>query len=226
MTEYRVGAFPLILRPHPRAKYLKLRFDARSRTILLTLPPGVSNRKALQFAQKHHDWIQQQNDKSPDIIPLIAGQIIPFRGRSVKIIHRADDRAAIKTGYDQLIVGGPRPGFEIRLYNWLKKQARHAVIDAVETFSPTLGHRPARITIRDSKSRWGSCSHKKNLSFSWRLILAPDDILRYVVAHEMAHLGEMNHGPAFWALVENLFPDWKTARRWLKSDGNKLMLIG
>jgi hypothetical protein len=80
--------------------------------------------------------------------------------------------------------------------------------------------------VRDTASRWGSCSTRKTLSFSWRLIMAPPDILQYVVAHEMAHLVEMNHSPAFWKNVEKMDPEWKKSRRWLKSEGNSLMLIG
>ncbi len=93
-------------------------------------------------------------------------------------------------------------------------------------FAPQLNHHPHKVMVRDTKSRWGSCSTKKNLSFSWRLIMAPPDILHYVVAHEMAHLVEMNHSADFWKIVDQLDPDWRKSRRWLKSEGNELMLIG
>ena len=190
------------------------------------MPPGISDRKAVQFAQKHHDWIKDQYDKSPDSTPLHAGEKIPYLGRTVRILHAPDTAATIQVTEKSLIVGGPVEGFETRLENWLKKQARSALHDAVDKFSPLLGHRPHKIVVRDTTSRWGSCSSRKTLSFSWRLIMASPEILHYVVAHEMAHLVEMNHSAAFWSIVEKLYPDWQTSRRWLKSEGNGLMLIG
>ncbi len=224
--EYYIGDFPLILKRHPRAKYLKLRFEARSCTALLTLPPGISDRKALQFANKHHDWLCDQYEASPDITPLTANETIPYRGQTVKIIHTPEKPAKIEVKDGILIVGGPLSGFETRLQNWLKKEAKLALSEAIEKFVDTLGQRPRRLMVRDTRSRWGSCSTRRTLSFSWRLIMAPPDILHYVVAHEMAHLAEMNHSPAFWIIVEKMCPDWKKSRRWLKSDGNSLMLIG
>lgn len=226
MTEHYLGEFRLILRPHQRAKYLKLRFDARNRTALLTVPPGISTGKAIQFARKHQDWIEEQDENSPKVTALIAGEKIPYQGRLVTIIHRPDSRGAIEISNRQLIVGGPLPGFEVRLGNWLAKQAWFALIEAVEKFTPVLGLEPGRVVVRDNRSRWGSCSSRKTLSFSWRLILTPGDILHYVAAHEMAHLAEMNHGPQFWQQVKRMSPDYKDARRWLKSEGSRLMLIG
>ncbi|PCI48698.1 MAG: hypothetical protein COB49_05630 [Alphaproteobacteria bacterium] len=224
--DYYVGEFPLILRRHPRAKHLKLRFEAKSGAALLTLPPGIPDRKAVQFANRHHDWLKDQYEKSPKITALTAGNAIPFRGQTIRIIHAPDKAAAVHIKDGLLTVGGHHAAFEKRLQNWLKKQARQALTEAVENFKPLLGYGPHRIMVRDTTSRWGSCSSRKTLSFSWRLIMAPPDILNYVVIHEMAHLVEMNHGPAFWKIVERLCPDWKSCRRWLKSEGNALMLIG
>jgi len=226
MTEYYIGDFPLILRRHPRAKHLKLRFEARGYSAVLTLPPGISDRAALQFAHKHHDWICDQYDKSPDVIPLVVGATIPYCGQQMRICHAPDAVAGVMVQDRTLLIGGPKSGLETRLRNWLRKQARCALNDAVDDYAPRLGQRPHRIMIRDTKSRWGSCSSRKTLSFSWRLIMAPRPILRYVVAHEMAHLREMNHSPDFWRLVEKIYPDWRKSRRWLKSEGNGLMMIG
>ncbi len=226
MSEHYVGDFPLILRRHPRARHLKLRYEARSESAVLTLPPGISDRKALQFANRHHDWICDQYEKSPPPVPLHAGETIPFRGQLVKIIHRPSAPAGVNVKDNILMVGGSLAGLEVRLLNWFKKQARAIVNEVVEDFAPRLNLHPHRVMVRDTKSRWGSCSSRKTLSFSWRLILAPPEILRYVVAHEVAHLGEMNHGPEFWKLVESLYPDWRKSRRWLKTEGNGLMMIG
>lgn len=225
-ADYYIGNFPLILRRHPRAKHLKLRFEARSGTALLTLPPGVSDRKAIQFAKKHHDWLRKQYEISPETTSLTHGETIPYQGKDLEIFHDPDITATVHIKNDRLIVGGPLSGFETRLENWLRKQARSALIEAVDRFELRLKSRPHKVVVRDTRSRWGSCSTRKTLSFSWRLIMAHPDILHYVVAHEMAHLVEMNHSPAFWRLVEKMYPDWKESRRWLKTEGSSLMLIG
>lgn len=224
--DYYVGDFPLILKRHPRAKHLKLRYDAKSVSAILTLPSGISNRKAVQFANKHYDWLNDQYENSPETTPLTAGNIIPFRGQSVMIIHAPEKPAAVHLKDGKLIVGGPAVALEMRVQNWLKKQSRIALNEAVAKFGTLLGCRPRKIMVRDTTSRWGSCSSRKCLSFSWRLIMATPDILNYVVAHEMAHLVEMNHSPAFWKIVDSIYPDWKKSRNWLKSEGNALMLIG
>jgi len=226
MTGYTIGEIPLILKRHPRARSLKLRFDAQKGAALLTLPPGVAERKALQFAEKHHDWIKEQFDISPNAVRLTPGAVIPLRGEELQITHRPQSTPLIHQENNKLIIGGPESGFETRLQNWLRKQARHDILHGVDALAPLLGQKPHHVTIRDTKSRWGSCSSRKTLSFSWRLIMASPKILTYVVAHEMAHLVEMNHSPAFWVIVAKLDPNWKTSRRWLKSEGNRLMMIG
>ncbi|PHZ84157.1 M48 family metallopeptidase [Paremcibacter congregatus] len=226
MTEHYVGDFPLILRRHPRARQLKLRFDAQEGAARITLPPGVSDRKAVQFAHKHHDWIQAQSDSSPKRIRFLPGETIPYQGCNFRILHDRDLPARVTIEGRSLRVGGPGEGFEKRLENWLKKQARLALLAAVEQFTPHVSPKPHTVSVRDTKSRWGSCSSRRTLSFSWRLIMAPPEILSYVVAHEMAHLKEMNHGPNFWKIVAHLDPEWKESRRWLKTEGSRLMLIG
>jgi len=89
-----------------------------------------------------------------------------------------------------------------------------------------IGHEVTRVNVRDTKSRWGSCSGQRNLSFSWRLILAPEPVLNYVAAHEVAHLAEMNHGPRFWRLVESLAPGSAAQRAWLKRHRDRLLSYG
>lgn len=230
MTEHYVGDFPVILRRHPRARQLKLRFDAKSQSAQVTLPPDVSEKKALKFALKHEDWLQKQSDLTPKRIRFLPGETIPFRGIPHRILHDRDRPASVQATMQAmgrcLMVAGPGEGFEKRLENWLKKQARSSLLAAVDDFTPHVNPKPGRITIRDTKSRWGSCSSRKTLSFSWRLVMAPPEVLSYVVAHEIAHLAEMNHGPEFWKIVAELDPNWQASRRWLKSEGNRLMIMG
>jgi predicted metal-dependent hydrolase len=111
-----------------------------------------------------------------------------------------------------------------RLRGWLRAQARDRLAEASDRYAQKLGRRYDRITLRDTRSRWGSCTHDGGLMYSWRLIMAPPEVLDYVAAHEVAHLAEMNHSPAFWAVVERLYGDWRAPRRWLHQDGKRLHL--
>jgi len=109
-----------------------------------------------------------------------------------------------------------------RLLDWLKREARRKIDERVWIYAEQLGVTPKRITIRDTTSRWGSCSSTRSLSFSWRLILAPASVLDYVVAHEVSHLRELNHRPRFWRLVETLVADIDKSQNWLSENGTML----
>ncbi|MEL6794525.1 MAG: SprT family zinc-dependent metalloprotease, partial [Pseudomonadota bacterium] len=109
-----------------------------------------------------------------------------------------------------------------RIAAWLKERARAAILPIVDDAAAALGTGYGRISMRDPKGRWGSCSAKGDLNFSWRLAMAPPAVLDYVAVHEAAHLREMNHGPQFWALVERLRPDWRVQRNWLREEGAAL----
>ena len=108
----------------------------------------------------------------------------------------------------------------------MKRDARRRILPCVEDATAALGVTAGRITLRDTKSRWGSCAVNGNLNFSWRLVLAPERVLRYVVAHEVAHIREHNHGPRFWALVRDLADDMDACRKWLRDEGSALFLVG
>lgn len=123
-------------------------------------------------------------------------------------------------------VAGPKEHLARRLRDTIKKQAKSEITELAELKANLLGKKPGRITIRDQRSRWGSCSAKGNLSFSWRLMLAPATILDYVVGHEVAHLVEMNHSKAFWDVVDRVVENPQAARRWLKANGTDLHRIG
>jgi predicted metal-dependent hydrolase len=113
-----------------------------------------------------------------------------------------------------------------RVRDYLVAQARSELASRARRLAARIGHNVARVSVRDTKSRWGSCSGRGNLSFSWRLILVPEPVIDYVVAHEVAHLAEMNHGPRFWRLVESLSPDSAAPRAWLKRHRNRLLSYG
>lgn len=210
---------------HKKAKRIKLRYDAINDRAILTLPRFTSKRSALKFATSHIEWLKEQRAKIPKPIYLIDGSHISILGERKGIVHDPSLPARIDITADQIIVGGTKEGLSVRLENYLKKEALKTIEPLANEMAKTINKKFKRIQIRDTKSRWGSCSSSDNLSFSWRLIMTPPQVLEYVVAHEIAHLEEMNHSPQFWNIVDQLVPNAKTSRKWLKNDGQALMLI-
>ncbi|HPF47951.1 MAG: M48 family metallopeptidase [Alphaproteobacteria bacterium] len=216
---------PLVFKKHKRARNFKLRYDALNDKALVTLPHRSSEQDALKFARKHVSWLQKQRNISPECRFLYPGYKIPFEGIDYLITHNPDCHGNVILSEGQIIVGGPIHGFSKRLENYLKKYARKTIESLANEMATEIGKKFNRIQIKDTKSRWGSCSSSGTLSFSWRLIMTPPHILHYVVAHEVAHLKEMNHSPAFWKVVDRLVDNALSSRKWLKSEGQKLMFI-
>ena len=150
-------------------------------------------------------------------VPSPKGSAIPF-GDGTLTIARHAGRGILRTG-DTLEVGGPAHTIGPRAAAWLREQARAACVAGVERHAAALGLRPGRISLRDPRSRWGSCTAGGDLMFSWRLVMAPVAVLDYVVAHEVAHLAELNHSPRFWAVVQRLCPGMAPQRAWLRRHG-------
>jgi predicted metal-dependent hydrolase len=215
------------LKVSARARRLRLRVDPRTRAVLLTVPKRVSQRRALAWAAGHEAWIAAQLAGIPPAIDFAPGAIVPLYG----LPHRLDWDPAlprrIERGEGRLVAGGPREGLERRLLRWLQAHARDLLDRETREFAGAAGVKTSRVGIGDPVSRWGSCSASGAIRYSWRLILAPEAVRRATVAHEVAHLVHLNHGPEFHALVERLYgADPKPARRWLKREGAALHRIG
>jgi predicted metal-dependent hydrolase len=225
-----IGAVPLRIRRNKRAKRMILRADPATGTAVVTCPPWVSEAEARAFAEKQAGWINDRLAAAPKPLPFEHGGTIPYLGRPHLIRHRPDARGGVwvEDLHDgpEIHVTGQIEHLPRRLGDWLRRDARRKIQPRVAAAAQQLGVQAGRITVRDTRSRWGSCAVNGNLSFSWRLILAPEDVLRYVVAHEVAHLREHNHGPRFWALVRELAPDMDACRKWLRDEGSALHLIG
>lgn len=192
------------------------RLDGRAQ---LTLPPRASLTEARAFLTRQGPWLAEALARAPAPAPVRPGDPIPFRGAPL-VLTPAPVRAPRIEADRLLVPDGPAPA--ARAAAFLKTRARDALAEAAVRHAAALGLRPARITLRDTRSRWGSCTSDGALSFSWRLVMAPDAVLDYVAAHEAAHLVEMNHSAAFWALVADLRPDWKRQRAWLRAHGPDL----
>ncbi len=211
-----------------RARRIILKIDPRTGGPALTLPDGVSLGQGRAFLTSHAKWIAARLIRQPAGAAFSDGAIVPFRGDPHHIRHRPG-RGLVHIGDDieaAIVVPADIAHLSRRLHAWLKRQARADLEQAVFAHTQALGVKHRGLRIGDATSRWGSCSGRGTLSFSWRLILAPPAILNYLAAHEVAHLKEMNHGPRFWKIVAQLDRDHESARRWLKTNGPALHAVG
>lgn len=223
-----IGAatIPLRLRRSARARRLALRLDGHEGDVVLVLPPGVTVAAGLRFAEDNAVWLANRLATLPPRVPFADGARVPFLGEMHVIRHRPESRGTVWRADGVLHVAGGGEHLARRLRDWLKAEARRTLADRTRGKAATLGRSIARVSVRETRSRWGSCSTKGNLSFCWRLILAPEPVLDYVVAHEVAHLAEMNHGPRFWQQVARLTAEVDGPRRWLARNSARLHRYG
>lgn len=219
------GVIDVRLMPRRDAKRLTLRLDAKDGQAKLTVPPRYRETQVRRFLEQHADWIIQQQAKRRPPIVVENGAVLPFAGRDISLRLTGMPPRTVQLGGHEIIIGGPTDMALERLLKYLKTEAKKRLLEAVNHYAEKLGKSPSRVTVRDTSSRWGSCSSRGAISLSWRLILAPDEVLHYVAAHEVAHLAEMNHGPNFWRKVDHLYPDWGQARGWLKRHGRDLLAV-
>lgn len=215
------GDIPVILRRSGQAKRMTLRVPRLGGPVVLTLPRHATRKMAHDFAQSRAAWLRSAQQKVPPAQYIRPDAMIPVEGRALRIMPTALRR--IKVDGDALMVPeGAAMGPVIAA--WMKHLARDRLVAASDHYGAKLGRSFRAITLRDTKSRWGSCTHDGRLMYSWRLIMAPPDVLRYVAAHEVSHLAHMDHSDRFWATVESLMPDYATPRRWLRDHGNDLLI--
>ena len=205
-----------------RAKRMVLRLDTKSHDLVMTLPKRTSLADALRFAQSSSAWILRTLDKRVKPVAIAHGATIMFRGENLKLDCEGSSRGLVSMSSGVIHVPGNPLHVERRLKDYFKKQALAEITEASRRYAGVMETKFSRITIRDQKTRWGSCSASGALSYSWRLILAPSFVLDYVAAHEVAHLREMNHGPRFWRLVLTHCSQSRAAKEWLKKHGREL----
>jgi len=210
----------LTLRRSPRARRISLRVSRLDGRVTLTMPRGVREGEALDFARTKEDWLRAQLEARPQTVEVAPGASIPVEGRLLRIVSGSGKR--IVPDGDDIAVPGPGDAAPARLRAWLKDLARDRLAAASDRHAAALGRPYSRLTLRDTRSRWGSCSSGGGLMYSWRLVMAAPEVLDYVAAHEVAHLAEMNHSPAFWAVVARLCPGYETPRHWLREHGTGL----
>ncbi|MDN5788015.1 M48 family metallopeptidase [Pseudorhodobacter sp.] len=209
------------LRRTARARRLSLRVSRLDGRVTLSLPPHAREAEAWAFLRAQEGWIRQA---LANVVPegmVTMGETIPIEGRLVRLVPGVG-RSMLLAG-EELQVPGDSARTGARVAAWLKTKARDRLALASDTYARRIGRRYMTLTLRDTRSRWGSCTSEAGLMYSWRLIMAPPQVLNYVAAHEVAHLAEMNHSPRFWAIVADLMPEYQHHRRWLKSQGNQLL---
>lgn len=222
-------AVPVSISRNPRARRLILRIDPGSGLPVLTLPHRTPLAAGQRFLKENAEWLENQLVRIAPPVPFRPGSTFPLKGVPCRIRHRPGRGTVTleKVGERYVLtVPGEREFIARRVTEWLKKEARRELERAVARHAEKIGKTPRAIRIGDAKSRWGSCSAKGVLTFTWRLICAPRFVLDYLAAHEVAHLSQMNHGPRFWALVDRLDPDHRRACAWLATYGAELGAIG
>lgn len=223
------------LRRIDTARRFILRVRSATRDAVLTMPRRASLKDATDFAERNAAWVGVRLQRLPQQVRFVDGAVFPLRGVATRIHHLrsargvvwlADEAAQRERGERILYVAGAEAHVERRVQDWLKARARAEIVSAVAHYAQMIGRPMPPITLRDTTTRWGSCSAAGALNFSWRLILAPNDVLRYLAAHEVCHLEHMNHSPRFWNLCRSICPETDVAEAWLTAHGLDLHRYG
>jgi len=228
------GMFPfpewpqVALRRSSRARSLRLRLDARRGGFVLSAPARASLAALREFLAQHRGWMEGQAAGHVPVILRGEGEVIPFHGRELQVWRTGHLRGVVEIADGKLLVPGEAASCARRVFDFLRQQARRDIVPLVHEKAKAAGASFRRISFRDQRSRWGSCSADGGLSFSFRLVMTPPEVMDYVVAHEVAHLLHHHHGPDFWEACARLSisPDIRTCRAWLKRHGAGVQAIG
>ncbi len=222
------GAVPVRVTMHPRARRMALRIDPQGEAVDLVLPPRSSPARALAFFEDNRRWLERRLAALPPRTMFAEGALVPLMGVPHRIRHMPTSlgRGAVWVEREEIRVAGEHAHLARRVRDHVRELARQELLARARRLAETIDRKVVRVSVRDTRTRWGSCSTTGNLSFSWRLIFAPEDVIDYVVAHEVAHLVHMNHSRQFWRLVERLAPGAERQRRWLNRNRAQLLRIG
>ena len=221
---------PVRLSVNPRARRLSIRIDGRAGEAVLVAPSERRLADAVAFARTRASWMRDRLAERPQGSPLEPGATIPLFGQDTRLIAAGGAGAArLIDASDGPIIqsGGEGEAFARRVENLLKRLARQVLVERTEHHLRTLGQRSVKVSIADTKSRWGSCSpHNRSIRYSWRVIMAPPAVADYLAAHEVAHLVHADHSPAYWSVVQTLVGDHRPFRKWLRENGPALHAVG
>jgi predicted metal-dependent hydrolase len=207
------------VRVHPAARGLTLRYNARKSCFTLTKPKRFSTKDIAEFLDENRGWMNDQQRKIPACKLVEPGDRISLYGRTYTIRHKESAGVSIKTDGDFLVVQCRRERFSRALQRHVKKLATDIIVPMAHAKARMINKDISRVTLKDTTSRWGSCARGGKLSFSWRLIMAPPEVVDYIVGHEVAHLQHHHHKPSFWDLCRKLTPHTDTSKNWLDEHG-------
>jgi predicted metal-dependent hydrolase len=206
---------------------MRMRFDSKDNVLKITAPRGVSSNDMEHFLKDSEPWILKHIFPLKGAVLFKHEAAFPLLGKEVKIVHQENTcPEGIEIIGNKLHVEGPALLLNNMVCYFLHQHARAEFTKRCHHYASQIRKSFKNVTIRDPKSRWGSCSAKGNISLSWRLLFAPVEVSNYVCAHEVAHLKEMNHSPAFWKIVGDLHPAPQESRLWLKKNGESLFRYG
>ena len=206
-----------------RSRRLTLRIDKKDRMAVLTIPKYCSKKKAVSFVESHQDWVLDNLRKIPEFRNFQNNETISLFGKPYQIVH-TDIRGNTKLDKKNriLYISGGKEFLHRRVKDFIKKIAQEEFFKRSSQVAEKIGKTVHNVCIKDTKSRWASCSTVNNINYSWRLALAPEYVIRYIVAHEVSHLKHQDHSAYFWALVEYLEKDANKGREWLTENGHLL----
>ena len=207
-----------------RARLLGLRIDAKKRLPVLTVPKYCSKKQAVKFVTAQKDWIEEHLKKIPQRRPFEAGEKICLNGQELELKHCENLRAGVQIVGEYMLVSGEKAFFSRRVRDFVKEQAQKILYQMSIEKALKIGCKLNRVVIKDTKSRWGSCSSLNNINYNWRIALAPDETINYLMAHEVAHLKHPDHSADFWKTVKTLYAGASIGRAWLKKNGDQLYL--
>lgn len=205
-----------------QARRLSLRIDAKKRIPVLTVPKYCNKKQAVEFVQGQKPWIDFQLNKLPYQRQFADGDKISFNGTEVEISHDAKLRGGVQLKDNKILVSGDVEFLSRRVKDFIKEQAQKILYERSIEKAARIGKRVNRVVIKDTRSRWGSCSSLQNINYNWRIMLAPDEVIDYLVAHEVSHLAHQDHSDEFWNCVDTLADDMTFGRNWLKKHGSEL----
>lgn len=217
---------PVRWRRSARARRVSLRIDPREGDVVVTLPMRAGRRAGMALLTTHAAWIMQRIASLAPSLALTDGAEVPLGGVPHRVVHDPARRGGAFLENGAIIVTGTAEFLPRRLRDFLRGEAGRRILPLAKGHAESLAVKIKAIRLKDTQSRWGSCAPDGTLAFSWRLVMAPDTVLDYVVAHEVAHLRELNHSPRFWAHVEALTPNRESAVEWLRVNGPTLLRVG
>jgi predicted metal-dependent hydrolase len=206
-----------------RKKNITLRSDIKNHGFVLSIPALITNKRAIDFIHKHHTWIIKHHASLPIIEQkFLSGEKVLFLGEEYIILHSGMLRGITYLNDKKIIVSGSETNTKNKIIQFFKDELDKIARELIKAHAHSMKIKISKLDIRNTTSRWGSCSSNGRVMLSLKLIMCPYDIIEYVIVHELCHLFEMNHSKKFWQLVSKNFPDYKNAEKWLKKEGKRI----